>query len=423
MCVDHRDAPTPAPSPKPCVCGGGRPCQQREAPHQCFAEARISHSDASLVCPDHTDKCDCQCTDADAPCQYWNQQQQRAFCFAKILDRSTGEMICGDSTDECIAHPEPDGQRTVIDDSYSLGTSDSGDTPVDTHLLLQRDCVYSGWSDWSACDVTCGTGTQKRLPLVSQQASGGGTPCPQPETRSCDAGSCSAVDCQIAGWTAWSACSQNCHGGIMRSEPIIVQQPNRLGEACPLPVTKECNHKPCSPDLHCHCQVFARTLDPDAPPPGSDQVTCTRIHVDGQARVKVLHPPQQSYFKCAYRPASGCQCCMCHLRDCSDGGFSHWGSCSKQWIGSDGNKCPCPDQATPCKDAQGNCLAMLDPVQQTCPDGSAKCEGARLLDIRERHRQVESKTFLSQQCPNLVVTEMCGDWATTATGQTPAEAA
>ena len=56
---------------------------------------------------------------------------------------------------------------------------------------------------------------------------------------------------------------------------------------CPQPRVKQCNVRPCAPDLHCNCNPFGRTLDPDAPPPSANQVTCARIMVNGKPRVKV----------------------------------------------------------------------------------------------------------------------------------------
>jgi len=423
-CVEAAVSPTPAPTPEHCVCGGGKPCQLLSAPHTCTAMGHASANDATLTCAPHTQLCSCACLAAERPCQYWNDVLEKSFCFSKEYDRARLVMACPASTATCVAHDAHTGSRTIIDELHKTA---AGHTPVDSSLLAKQDCLLatpSGWSAWSACTKECGSGEQKKLPLVKTPASNGGAACPAPLTRTCNEESCDAVDCVVSGWTDWSACSQNCHGGLMRRQPIITQHPNRKGKQCPKPVTKECNKKPCAPELHCKCNPMARTLDPDAPPPGKGEVQCQRVQTEHGARVKVLHPPMSSYFKCAYRQSSGCQCCMCYTKTCEDGAFSGWGDCTQQYFlsgeGEDesaGAKCPCPDIAFPCRSAtSGACLAEAG---GTCPAGSAVCAG-RLLHVRERSRDIVSSVFLTDPaCPQLAVYEMCGTWASDVSASTP----
>ncbi len=53
-------------------------------------------------------------------------------------------------------------------------------------LLFQVDCVWESWSDWEACNVTCGDGWQSRGRIQTPQLHGG-QPCTGDNTdwRSC----------------------------------------------------------------------------------------------------------------------------------------------------------------------------------------------------------------------------------------------
>lgn len=54
---------------------------------------------------------------------------------------------------------------------------------------MRRDCKWS-WSEWSACQGSCGTGSQNRTVIIHHDNQNGGWPCPQNrnESRSCDTG-------------------------------------------------------------------------------------------------------------------------------------------------------------------------------------------------------------------------------------------
>ena len=54
------------------------------------------------------------------------------------------------------------------------------------------DCKVGEWSDWSSCDVTCGTGTSTRQRQIVHPESNGGAQCPTLEERKpCKATKCS----------------------------------------------------------------------------------------------------------------------------------------------------------------------------------------------------------------------------------------
>jgi hypothetical protein len=58
----------------------------------------------------------------------------------------------------------------------------------------QLHCQVSAWTDWSDCDISCGTGIKKRTRTVTQNPSNGGLACPTLE----DAQVCVANNCPKA---------------------------------------------------------------------------------------------------------------------------------------------------------------------------------------------------------------------------------
>jgi hypothetical protein len=108
------------------------------------------------------------------------------------------------------------------------------------------DCKVSEWSAWSACDKTCGGGTQTRTRTVTRAAANGGKECPLlTETQACNTQTC-PVDCKVSEWSAWSACDKTCGGGTQtRTRSVTVPAANN-GKDCPvLTETQVCNSEKC----------------------------------------------------------------------------------------------------------------------------------------------------------------------------------
>jgi hypothetical protein len=69
------------------------------------------------------------------------------------------------------------------------------------------NCVVARFGAWSACTKSCGVGSQQRSRATIEPKFGGAV-CPHSaETRACNAAAC-ATDCSVAGFGAWSTCTK-----------------------------------------------------------------------------------------------------------------------------------------------------------------------------------------------------------------------
>jgi hypothetical protein len=61
-----------------------------------------------------------------------------------------------------------------------------------TESAVPVDCLWSEYTDWSLCSVSCGDGTRQRKRHIATPAKGGGNPCvgEKVETESCNTGPC-----------------------------------------------------------------------------------------------------------------------------------------------------------------------------------------------------------------------------------------
>ena len=106
---------------------------------------------------------------------------------------------------------------------------------------VSPDCTVSGWSDWSACSLTCGGGTQTRTRTVTKQPTAGGQSCPSlTDTQSCNTQGC-PVDCV----GSWVGCSVTCGTGVDTYR--VTRAAQNGGQACPTTdgTTRPCTMPPC----------------------------------------------------------------------------------------------------------------------------------------------------------------------------------
>jgi hypothetical protein len=152
----------------------------------------------------------------------------------------------------------PNGKqfRTVIQPKIANGAECSTfrERSCNTDVACPVDCKMS---KWSACNVGCGGGLQRRS--VIRASAGAGVKCAAQEScpidstqssetsqescvsRVCNTEACIIpVNCEVS---EWSRCSTFCGGGIKKRR--IVMQPGGGGEECPL-LQEECNIHDCT---------------------------------------------------------------------------------------------------------------------------------------------------------------------------------
>ncbi|XP_039268750.2 uncharacterized protein LOC120343761 isoform X2 [Styela clava] len=113
-------------------------------------------------------------------------------------------------------------------------------------LILQTTGVWSPWSDWSACSVSCGKGEQMRVRICLDNS------CEVPERqlrecgKPCDDGKSDiqqVVKVNWEPWSDWSVCSVSCGKGKQMRIRICTdntcQQPERKEQECGKPCPQE----------------------------------------------------------------------------------------------------------------------------------------------------------------------------------------
>eukprot|EP00930_Biecheleria_cincta_P066152 TRINITY_DN5216_c0_g2_i1.p1 TRINITY_DN5216_c0_g2~~TRINITY_DN5216_c0_g2_i1.p1 ORF type:complete len:1322 (+),score=217.62 TRINITY_DN5216_c0_g2_i1:131-4096(+) len=95
------------------------------------------------------------------------------------------------------------------------------------------DCKLEDWTSWDLCDVSCGQGSSQRTRAIKTVASFGGQPCGVMfQNKTCDNGVCPA-DCKLSDWTEWHACDVTCGAGKRARSRVIAEKGNSLGAKCP----------------------------------------------------------------------------------------------------------------------------------------------------------------------------------------------
>uniref|UniRef100_A0A5S6Q5X9 Spondin-1 n=1 Tax=Trichuris muris TaxID=70415 RepID=A0A5S6Q5X9_TRIMR len=127
----------------------------------------------------------------------------------------------------------------AVDNQVNEGSDFNGLSDISKHADgLPKDCVVSGWSDWSDCSQTCGRGMKERVRTILSPAQNGGQPCPVElvEKARCRLRPCSVI-CRISSWSSWSACSASCGTGVQIRQRTA-KNPHKQPE-CPAQQTEK----------------------------------------------------------------------------------------------------------------------------------------------------------------------------------------
>lgn len=122
-------------------------------------------------------------------------------------------------------------------------------TPTSTPVS-KVDCSGS-WSGWSECDKLCGGGVSRRAFTVITPANATGQACPaSPQTQACNTQACPVpINC-VGSWSEWSACDKTCGGGTQNRTYTVTTAAQNGGTQCLVAngtrETQACNTQACA---------------------------------------------------------------------------------------------------------------------------------------------------------------------------------
>jgi len=110
----------------------------------------------------------------------------------------------------------------------------------DSQGSLDVDGGYTSWSAWTACSKTCGGGVKGReRSCTNPKPDGNGKDCtelgPPEETASCNEQACPDpdIDGKWSSWQPWSDCTATCGGGVrIRERQCNNPEPSGHGKKC-----------------------------------------------------------------------------------------------------------------------------------------------------------------------------------------------
>ncbi|XP_030644468.1 spondin-1b [Chanos chanos] len=106
-------------------------------------------------------------------------------------------------------------------------------------------CMFSPWSEWSECSVSCGLGMRTRQRMLKTPAPPGHCNEELEEVEKCMFPECS-VDCMLSEWSEWSECNKSCGKGHMIRSRMVKLEPQFGGAPCPETVQrKKCRIRKC----------------------------------------------------------------------------------------------------------------------------------------------------------------------------------
>jgi len=342
------------------------------------------------------------------------------------------------------------------------------------------DCVVRSWSTWSSCSLSCGTGgSRTRSRRIDVAVQHGGKPCPGvSESASCDLGPC-PLHCQTSGWTVWSACTHSCGTGMQKRTREITIRAEFGGYQCPaLSEDRQCNPQECPVDCAqtafgfwsdctrtCNSGFQSRTRAVQRSPRHGGKacahsherracateacpVDCVMAHWSAWGECSatcgegtwvrsrgVMYNPMHGGAVCGARLESGpCNEGPCPIH-CTVSAWTPWGTCTKTCGGGShrrtrevtnharhgGFSCPSLEEEQDCNteacavDCQLSSWGGWGPCSTTCGGGLAK--RLRNIVVNVAHGGAacgatrNSKSCNTQYCPVNCVMSPWSDWS------------
>jgi hypothetical protein len=182
-----------------------------------------------------------------------------------------------------------------------------------------RQCTMTPWSDWSPCSAECGVGEQTRTREVTMSRVDGEESCPATSAkRTCFEGAC-PVDCKVAQWGTFTACTKTCGGGIKARERKVLDKEQHGGADCGLlSETLACNEAACPTE--CVLSQWS-TYTPCSKSCGQGSMSRDR---------GIIKEPSSGKSCGAVREDTACNGQACPV-DCKVSSWGAFGACSAMW--------------------------------------------------------------------------------------------
>ena len=204
-------------------------------------------------------------------------------------------LVCGGFLYFYLKKPKSDASETDTTNTSTIDTSKvvksdaseknaTNTSTIDTSKVVKSDASGKNTTDAVNCAVTWGAYKNCNLQCLSSgqsngvdsfetstgtvttQPKNGGTGCPAVLTKNRACASTPppcVVDCELGPWSDWSACSEDCGGGVKSRTKSIETHRIGAGKSCPLPGTR------------------SKTLETQ----NCNTATCPKIPIKGQVTV------------------------------------------------------------------------------------------------------------------------------------------
>eukprot|EP00434_Breviolum_minutum_P031701 symbB.v1.2.028035.t1/scaffold2927.1/size67078/2 len=258
------------------------------------------------------------------PCQDWLEEANQCNTHACQEDSRDCKLGAWSKWTTCQEGPMKFRFRRIDQQPANAGAACIGALREASSCQTTVDCETSEWTQWDACDKTCGGGQQMRHRQVTKNPVNGGLACPKVliETQGCALEPCRRRDCIVTEWAAWSGCSATCGIGYRGRARDFKQKPCEGGQGCDLDLAMV---EPCfAPDCECQDCLW------DA---WSEWSQCSKPCDGGQTTRErvVIQTPKKGCKACEALPSSQVQPCnteACHKHSCVDGQWGEWSAWS-----------------------------------------------------------------------------------------------